>query len=64
MTLQEILEAPDVDWKAVKLDPQKGDDYLLASILDFRAANPGQSSVWSQEIFQSAERRWDEISLS
>ncbi len=41
VTLQEILEAPDVDWKAVKLDPQKGDDYLLASILDFRKANPG-----------------------
>jgi PIN domain len=41
VTLQEILEAPDVDWKAVKLDPQKGDDYLLASILDFHAANSG-----------------------
>src|SRR5216683_1178747 len=40
VSLQEILEAPDVDWKAAKLDPQKGDDYLLASILDFRAANP------------------------
>jgi PIN domain len=43
VTLQEILEAPDVDWKVAKLDPQKGDDYLLASILDFRAANPGAS---------------------
>ena len=41
VTLQEILDAPDVDWKAANLDPQKGDDYLLASILDFRAANPG-----------------------
>jgi hypothetical protein len=40
VTLQEILEAPDVDWKTVKLDPQKGDDYLLASILDFRSAHP------------------------
>jgi len=40
VTLQEILEAPDIDWKAAKLDPQKGDDYLLASILDFRIANP------------------------
>jgi hypothetical protein len=41
VTLQEVLGAPDVDWKAARLDPQKGDDYLLASILDFRAANPG-----------------------
>lgn len=40
VTLLELLAAPDVDWKASKLDPQNGDDYLLGSILDFRKAHP------------------------
>lgn len=39
--LQELLDEPDVDWKAFGLNSQKGDHCLLASILDFRNANPG-----------------------
>lgn len=38
--LQELLDEPDVDWKAFGLSSQKGDHCLLASILDFRNANP------------------------
>ena len=39
--LQELLDEPDVDLKAFGLSSQKGDHCLLASILDFRNANPG-----------------------
>jgi len=39
--LQELLDEPDVDWKAFGLSSQKGDHCLLASILDFRNAHPG-----------------------
>src|SRR3989440_1500137 len=38
--LQELLDEPEVDRKAFGLSSQKGDHCLLASILDFRNANP------------------------
>jgi hypothetical protein len=58
--LQEILEEPDVDWKALKLDPQKGDDYLLASILVFRDANPGAPICFVTRDFPARRKalRW------
>ncbi len=39
--LQELLDEPDVDWKAFGLSSQKGDHCLLASILNFRNAHHG-----------------------
>ena len=39
--LQELLDEPDIDLKAFGLSAQKSDHNLLASILDFRKANPG-----------------------
>jgi len=38
--LQELLDDPDIDLKVFGLSSQKGDHRLLASILDFRNANP------------------------
>src|SRR5947209_19564026 len=38
VALQELLDEPDIDWKAFGLSSQKGDCCLLASILDFRNA--------------------------
>jgi hypothetical protein len=60
VTLQELLEAPDVDWKTLKLDPQKGDDYLLASILVFRDANPAVSICFVTNDFPARRKalRW------
>src|SRR5258706_10101118 len=57
---QEILEEPDVDWKELKLDPQKGDDYLLASILVFRDANPGKPICFVTRDFPAHRKalRW------
>lgn len=59
--LQEILEEPDVDWKALKLDPQKGDDYLLAGILVFRDANPGATICFVTRDFPARRKalRWN-----
>lgn len=40
MELQELLDEPDIDLKTFGLSSQKNDHRLLASILDFREANP------------------------
>lgn len=41
--LTDFQDLPDVQWGAVKLDSQKNDHRLLATILTFRSANPNQS---------------------
>jgi len=59
--LQEILEEPDVEWKALKLNPQKGDDYLLASILVFRDADPAATICFVTKDFPARRKalRWN-----
>lgn len=58
--LQELLEAPDVDWKRLRLDPQKGDDYLIASILAFRDTNQDATICFVTHDFPARRKalRW------
>ena len=56
ITLLEVLDEPTVKWEELRLDPQKADDYIIASIISFRELHPSADIRFITEDFPAQRK--------